>query len=78
MVIYYDTPGDAAVATLKDWASRFKGQWSGVVATRFAGLGNELVLTAWTRSLRLNSFDAAQAAAFVDAFRGRGPENPVR
>ncbi len=78
VVIYYDTPGDEAIARLRDWTSRFKGPWSGVVATRFPGLGKELVLTAWTRSLRLNSFDAAQAAAFVDAFRGRGPENPVR
>jgi len=78
VVIYYDTPGQDAIATLKDWAGRFDGPWSGLVVTRSPGLGQALVLTAWTKSLRLNSFDAAEAAAFVDAYRGRGPENPVR
>ncbi len=42
------------------------------------GLGSDLVLTAWTKRLRLASFDAPLAAAFVDAYRGRGPEHPVR
>ena len=37
-----------------------------------------VVMTAWTKLLRLEAFDEASAAAFIDLFRGRGPENRVR
>ncbi len=78
IVIYYDTPGDAAMDTLKSWTSRYSGAWDGVVATRSPGLGDVVVLTAWTKLLRLEGFDEAAAAAFLDTYRGRGPENQVR
>lgn len=78
IVIYYDRPGEAALERLRAWAGLFGGQWDGVVATRKAGLGQAVVLTAWRKTLRLGSFDPAAAAAFIDAYRGRGPENPVR
>lgn len=78
IVIYYDEPGVEAMDRLKDWAELYDGQWSGLVVTRKPGLGKSVVLTAWTRRLSLDSFDAAAAAAFIDAYRGRGPENPVR
>jgi uncharacterized protein DUF3105 len=78
VVIYYDTPGDAAISRLRQWAGQFTGNWDGLVVTRSPGLGEALMLTAWTRSLRMNEFDPAGAAAFIDAFRGRGPENRVR
>jgi len=45
---------------------------------REGGLGQRLILTAWGEILRLDHFDPAVAAAFVDKYRGRGPENPVR
>jgi len=78
VVIHYDAPGDAVMATLHAWTGLFTGPWSGIVAVRRAGLGEKLILTAWRRTLRLNRFDEKSAAAFIDAFRGRGPENPVR
>jgi hypothetical protein len=84
VVIYYDTPEPDALATLKDWAGLYGGKWDGVVVAPMDGLGRDLVLTAWTKTLRLRSFDAADAAdaalaaAFIDAYRGRGPEHPVR
>lgn len=78
IVIYYDKPGATAVETLKGWADHYDGQWSGLVVTPSSGLGEALVLTAWTKRLELGSFDPAAAAAFIDAYRGRGPENPVR
>jgi hypothetical protein len=37
-----------------------------------------VVLTAWRKILKLDTFEPASAAAFVDAYRGRGPENKVR
>lgn len=78
VVIYYDAPGDEAMQMIRDWTSLYTGFWDGVVATRSPGLGETVVLTAWTKLLRLDSFNAAGAAAFLDQYRGRGPENQVR
>jgi hypothetical protein len=49
-----------------------------VVAAPSSGLGKAVVLTAWRKILKLDEFDPAAAAAFIDKFRGRGPENRVR
>ena len=78
IVIYYDKPGDAVLQTLDSWTGLYGAQWSGVVVAPGPGLGKAVVLTAWRKVLRLDPFDAAAAAAFVDTYRGRGPENPVR
>lgn len=78
VVIYYDRPDPATRATLESWTSLFRGRWSGLVMTPGAGLGETIVLTAWRRTLRLKQFDAAAAAAFIDRFRGLGPERQVR
>ena len=78
IVIYYEDPGAKALAMLKDWASLFGGHWDGVVATPTTGLGKAVVLTAWRKVLRLDSFEPATAAAFIDSYRGRGPEKRVR
>ena len=78
IVIYYDRAEAAALETLKGWADLHDNPWSGLVLTPRPGLGDEVVLTAWRRLLRLNPFEADAAAAFIDAYRGRGAENPVR
>ena len=78
VVIYYDRLSADARATLEDWSGLYSGPFSGIVMTRQPGLGDKLVLTAWRKSLTLDGFDAPAAAAFIDAYRGRGPENPVR
>ena len=78
VVIYYDQPDDADLDELKSWADLYTGGWDGVVVTPMAGLRGRVVLTAWAKRLTLSPFDAASAAAFIDAYRGRGPENRVR
>ena len=78
IVIYYDQPDPAAFDILKDWAGLYGGPWSGIVVAPKVGLGEAIVLTSWNRLLRLGPFDPDAAAAFIDAFRGRGPERPVR
>ncbi len=78
IVVYTDTPGAAAREILNGWADLYGGPWSGIVLVPKPGLGEAVVLTAWNRLLRLERFDADAAAAFIDAYRGRGPENPVR
>lgn len=78
VVIYYSQPGSQALAQLKTWANQFSGTWDGLVVVPVNGLGGGIILTAWDKTLRLDTFDPAAAAAFIDAFRGRGPENLVR
>lgn len=78
IVIYYDRPDDAVMETLRSWAALYIGQWSGVVVAPAPGIGDMIMMTAWNRTLQLQPFDPAVAAAFVDRYRGRGPEHPVR
>ena len=78
IVIYYDKPGEKALETLKSWAGIYSGQWDGVVVVPKRGIGQTVVLTAWTKQLVLEKFEPAAAAKFVDLYRGRGPENRVR
>lgn len=78
IVIYYDEPGSEVMDRLREWAGLYDNQWSGIVVTPAPGLGESIVMTAWTKRLRQDEFAAAPAAAFIDAYRGRGPENPVR
>jgi len=78
IVIYYDRPTAAARELLEEWAGLYRGQWDGIVVTPKSGLGEAVVLTAWVKTLRLDKWNAGAAAAFIDAYRGRGPENPVR
>lgn len=78
IVVYYDAPPAEVMAQLESWAGLYGGPWSGLVLAPMPGLGEEVVLTAWERMLRLEPFDSAAAAAFIDRFRGRGPEHPVR
>ncbi|MGH6953476.1 MAG: DUF3105 domain-containing protein [Alphaproteobacteria bacterium] len=78
IVIHFDTPGPAALERIAAWAELYDGAWDGIVAVRRAGLGEAIILTAWTKRLRQDRFAPAPAAAFIDAFRGRGPEKPVR
>ncbi len=78
IVIYYAEPPPEVLETLRRWAGLYDGQWDGIVVTPESGLGETVVLTAWTKVLRLEPFEPEAAAAFIDAFRGRGPERRVR
>jgi len=78
IVIYYDQLDPADREILKDWTGLYTGQWDGVIATPMPGIGRRVVLATWGRLLRLRGFDASSAAAFIDAYRGRGPEQKVR
>jgi hypothetical protein len=86
IVIYYDRPPAEAMESLSAWAGLYGAPWSGLVVVPAPGLGDEIVLTAWheivltawQRVLKLQPFDPAAAAGFIDRYRGRGPEHPVR
>lgn len=78
VVVYYDPAQADSGQTLKQWTELYAGAWDGLVVVPRAGLNKQLVLAAWRRRLRLETFDQASAAAFIDAYRGRGPERKVR
>ena len=77
IVIYYDQPSDAAMKLLRNWTDQYQGTWDGVITVPHEGLGEKIVLTSWQHRLELAKIDV-RASFFVDAFRGRGPENRVR
>ena len=69
---------EETLEAIRRWTGLYGGEWDGVVAAPRPGLGSEIIVTAWRRVLRLDPFDAPGAAAFIDRYRGRGPENAVR
>ncbi len=77
IVIYYDQPSEAAMKVIRGWTDQYQGVWDAVIAVPHEGLGEGIVLTAWQHRLELAKMDV-RASFFVDAFRGRGPENRVR
>ena len=78
IVFYYDQLGEEQLEMLRNWTGLYASTWSGVIATPSAGLGSEVVVSAWRRQLRMDPFDPAAAAAFIELYTGRGPENTVR
>jgi len=46
----------------------------GLIVSPYPKLGNQIALVGWTRVARCNRFDAGVAKAFIQAFRGKGPE----
>lgn len=78
VVVYYDEPGFKALGMLRRWSDELAGRWQGLIAVPHEDLGQEMVLTAWRARLDLMEFDETALAAFIDAYSGRGPENPVR
>ena len=56
----------------------YVGNWDAVLAVPREGMEHPFVLAAWRHLLRLDTLEREAVEAFIDAYRGRGPENPVR
>lgn len=80
IVIYYDKQAlsQEALGRLRQLTSQYRGHWDAVLAVPGGDSDAPIVLTAWTKMLRLKEYRPAAVDAFVDAYRGRGPEKPVR
>lgn len=78
VIAYYGDVPDETLNMLEDWTLDFRGAWDGFIAAPLDDIGEGVVLTAWRHTLRLDPFEPALAAAFIDRHRGRGPENKVR
>lgn len=80
IVIYFD-PGRVParqVEELKQLAPRYQGFWDGVLVIPRRDPKLAVILTAWRHWLRLPKYDQKAVDAFIDAYRGRGPERQVR
>ena len=78
VVAYVGALSETERETLKKWTRLHSGRWDGFVVVPDRRLGRAVMLTAWRRSMELKHFDAPSIAAFIDAYRGRGPELQVR
>ncbi|MEK7286917.1 MAG: DUF3105 domain-containing protein [Nitrospirota bacterium] len=80
VVIYVDREklAKSDIAVLEALPKKHAGQWDGVVVIARSGMESPLMLTAWRTMLNMPSYDAKKVDAFLAAFLGRGPENPVR
>lgn len=80
IVIYYHPTqlSDESVAKITELHNEYDGAWDAVLAVPRPDMDAELTLTAWTYKLELDEYDEELIDAFVDAYRGKGPENPVR
>lgn len=80
VVIYYSRGllGTEARSYLQELTQRYRGTWDAVLAVPRDDDRYELILTAWQHMQRLPAFERQAVDAFVDRFRGRGPEHPVR
>ena len=58
IVVYYDTADPATWEVLNDWADLYDYPLGGIVVAPKPGLGEAIVLTSWSRLLRLDPFDA--------------------
>ncbi len=80
VVIYFDRDQlpKQDLDTLLELPKKYPGQWDGVVLVNQKGSASPLIFTAWRAKMPLNGYDTKKADQFLDAFRGRGPEHPVR
>lgn len=80
IVIYYDESrlsGDDLLK-IRSFTDRYREPFAAVLAVPRSDAKYPLILTAWTRMLRLTRYDPDTVEHFIDRYRGRGPERPVR
>ena len=79
VVIYYARPlPEPVLNSLRALANQYRGPWDGVLVVPWNDPQYPIILTAWTKRLRLRKYDEEAIKLFLDAYRGRGPEKPVR
>ncbi len=80
IVIYYDESRLNAddILKIRSLTDRYRGPFDAVLAVPRSDPAHLLILTAWTRMLKLTRYDPEAVARFVDRYRGRGPERRVR
>jgi hypothetical protein len=80
IVVYYnrDLLSASELSQIKKLTDLYTADFETVIAVPYADKTHPVTLTAWENGLHLEKFDSALMDKFIDAFRGRGPEKPVR
>lgn len=81
VVIYYDPArlSSDAERSLRAFVKAHFEMWASVLAVPSpVHYEAPFILTAWTKMLKLENYDAHVVHAFLAEYLGRGPENPVR
>ncbi|MBI3660578.1 DUF3105 domain-containing protein [Candidatus Acetothermia bacterium] len=81
VVIYYDPArlSNDVEKSLRAFVKAHLEMWAGVVVMPSpVHYDAPFILTAWTKMLKLENYDARVVQAFLAEYLGRGPENPVR
>lgn len=82
VVIYYDPAKltDEIRQSLTRFVQAHRDQWASVIVVPNPDPQPEapFILTAWTKMLKLDTYDIPTIRAFLAEYLGRGPENPVR
>jgi hypothetical protein len=82
VVIYYDPAKltDEVRQSLTRFVQAHRDTWASVIVVPNPDPQPDapFILTAWTKMLKLDSYDIPTIRAFLAEYLGRGPENPVR
>ncbi len=76
IVIYYRPDASSTLKDAVDYLSHFKKAGAGVLAVPSTDIpdGKEVVLTAWTKTMELVTYDEQRAGAFIYQHINQGPE----
>jgi hypothetical protein len=72
-VIIWFGPG-VPQATIDQINELYRDDPDGLIVAKHPKLGDDVALVAWTHVARCPSFNEDAAKAFIDTFRGKGPE----
>lgn len=64
-------------ATINQVNEFYREDPNGLIVAQHPRLGDDIALVAWTRVARCPRYDEDAFDAFIDAFRGKGPESDV-
>jgi hypothetical protein len=80
-IVIYFNPSRATEEeknSLRAFTKANTGMWASVLAIPTSEYEVPFILTAWTKIMKLEKYDAKVVQAFIAEYVGRGPEKPVR
>lgn len=72
--VLYD-PQQVEVATIRDIEALVDEYDDRTISAPYSGTETPISVTSWTKMMRLDEFHEDTVTEYIDAFRGRGPEN---
>lgn len=77
IIIYYNPNSKPDIIDKLNGLTQYKKAGSGILAVPYGDVvnNNEIVITAWTKTLELPTFDEQKMGAFIYKFINKGPED---